>query len=55
MKRYFEALMVYMRNLGVEKIWTEMAMDGRRVDNWDEEFQAVINGQYKLISMRKRR
>jgi hypothetical protein len=53
MKRYFEALMVYMRNLGVEKIWTEMAMDGRSVDNWDEEFQAVINGQYKLISMPK--
>jgi hypothetical protein len=53
MKRYFEALMVYMRNLGVEKIWTEMGMNERRVDNWDEEFQGQINGQYKLISMPK--
>lgn len=53
MKRYFEALMVYMRNLGVEKISTEMAMYGRGVDNWDEEFQGKINGQYKLISMTK--
>ena len=53
MKRYFEALMVYMRNLGVEKISTEMAMYGRTVDNWDEEFQGKINGQYKLISMPK--
>ena len=53
MKRYFEALMVYMRNLGVEKIYTEMGMYGRTVDNWDEEFQGKINGQYKLISMPK--
>jgi len=45
--------MVYMRNLGVEKISTEMAMYGRTVDNWDEEFQGEINGQYKLISMTK--
>jgi hypothetical protein len=42
-----------MRNLGVEKIYTEMGMYGRTVDNWDEEFQGKINGQYKLISMPK--
>ena len=53
MKRYFEALMVYMRNLGVKNIWTEIGMDGRMLGDWDEEFQGEINGQYKLISMPK--
>jgi len=53
MKRYFQALMAYMKNLGVEKIWTEMTMDGRYVDHWDEEFQGVKNGQYSKVSVPK--
>jgi hypothetical protein len=53
MKRYFQALMAYMKNLGVEKIWTEMTMDGRYVDHWDEEFQGVKNGHYSKVSVPK--
>jgi hypothetical protein len=53
MKKYFEALLVYMRNLGVDRVWTEMTMDGSRIDMWDEEFQATKNGDYKKISMPK--
>lgn len=53
MKRYFQALMVYMKNLAVEKIWTEMAMDGSYVDYWDEEFQGSKNGQYSKVNIPK--
>ena len=53
MKRYFEALMVYMRNIGVEKIWTEMTMDGRYIDYWDQEFQGTQNGSYNTIGIPK--
>lgn len=53
MKIYFEALLVYMRNLGVDRIWTEMTMYGSHVDHWDQEFQATKNGDYKKISVPK--
>jgi hypothetical protein len=53
MKKYFEALLVYMRNLGVDRVWTEMTMDGSHVDYWDQEFQATKNGDYKKIGMPK--
>ena len=53
MKIYFEALLVYMRNLGVDRIWTEMTMDGSRMDYWDEEIQATKNGDYKKIGLPK--
>jgi len=53
MKIYFEALLVYMRNLGVDRIWTEMTMSGSNVDHWDQEFQATKNGDYRKISMTK--
>ena len=53
MKKYFEALLVYMRNLGVDRIWTEMTMDGSRMDYWDQEFQATKNGDYKKIGIPK--
>jgi hypothetical protein len=53
MKIYFEALLVYMRNLGVDRIWTEMTMSGSHVDHWDQEFQATKNGDYKKISVPK--
>ena len=53
MKKYFEALLVYMRNLGVDRIWTEMTMSGSHVDHWDQEFQATKNGDYKKISVPK--
>ena len=53
MKIYFEALLVYMRNLGVDRIWTEMTMDGSRMDYWDQEFQATKNGDYKKIGIPK--
>ena len=53
MKKYFEALLVYMRNLGVDRVWTEMTMDGSHVDYWDEDFQATKNGDYKKIGMPK--
>jgi hypothetical protein len=53
MKGYFEGLMIFMKTLGVEKIWTEMTMDGRRVDYWDEEFQATKKGQYNKINIPK--
>jgi hypothetical protein len=53
MKKYFEALLVYMRNLGVDRVWTEMSMSGSYVDHWDQEFQATKNGNYKKIGMPK--
>lgn len=53
MKIYFEALLVYMRNLGVDRIWTEMTMDGSHMDYWDQEFQATKNGDYKKIGIPK--
>ena len=53
MKKYFEALLVYMRNLGVDRVWTEMTMDGSHVDYWDQEFQATKNGDYKKITVPK--
>lgn len=53
MKIYFEALLVYMRNLGVDRVWTEMTMDGSRMDYWDQEFQATKNGDYKKIGIPK--
>ena len=53
MKIYFEALLVYMRNLGVDRIWTEMTMDGSHMDHWDEEIQATKNGDYKKIGLPK--
>lgn len=53
MKKYFDALLVYMRNLGVDRVWTEMTMDGSHVDYWDQEFQATKNGDYKKIGMPK--
>lgn len=53
MKRYFQALMTFMRNLGVEKIWTEMTMDGSYVDYWDQEFQGTKNGQYSKVNIPK--
>jgi hypothetical protein len=53
MKRYFQALMAYMKNLGVQEIWTEVTMDGRYVDHWDEEFQGSKNGQYSIVSVPK--
>ena len=53
MKKYFEALLVYMRNLGVDRVWTEMTMDGSRMDYWDQEFQATKNGDYKKIGIPK--
>ena len=53
MKKYFEALLLYMRNLGVDSIWTEMTMDGSHVDYWDEDFQATKNGGYKKFPMPK--
>ena len=53
MKKYFEALLLYMRNLGVDSIWTEMTMDGSHVDYWDEDFQATKNGDYKKFPMPK--
>jgi hypothetical protein len=53
MKIYFEALLVYMRNLGVDRIWTEMTMSGSHVDYWDQEFQATKNGDYKKIGIPK--
>ena len=53
MKKYFEALLVYMRNLGVDRIWTEMTMDGSHMDYWDQEFQATKNGDYKKIGLPK--
>jgi hypothetical protein len=42
-----------MRNLGVEKIWTEMTMDGSYVDYWDQEFQGTKNGQYSKVNIPK--
>jgi hypothetical protein len=53
MKKYFEALLVYMRNLGVDRVWTEMSMSGSYVDHWDQEFQATKNGDYKKITVPK--
>ena len=53
MKKYFEALLVYMRNLGVDRMWTEMTMSGSYVDHWDQEFQATKNGDYKKIIVPK--
>lgn len=53
MKKYFEALLVYMRNLGVDRVWTEMTMHGSYVDYWDQEFQATKNGDYKKIGIPK--
>ena len=53
MERYFEALMVYMRNIGVEKIWTEMTMGGRYIDYWDQEFQGTKEGNYNTIGIPK--
>ena len=53
MKKYFEALLVYMRNLGVDRVWTEMTMHGSYVDYWDQEFQATKKGEYKKINMPK--
>jgi hypothetical protein len=53
MKGYFEGLMIFMKTLGVEKIWTEMTMDGRHVDHWDQEFQATKKGQYNKINIPK--
>ena len=53
MKKYFEALLVYMRNLGVDRIWTEMTMSGSHMDHWDQEFQATKNGDYKKIGIPK--
>ena len=53
MKGYFEGLMIFMKTLGVEKIWTEMTMDGRHVDHWDQEFQATKKGQYIKINIPK--
>ena len=53
MKKYFEALLVYMRNLGVDRVWTEMTMSGSHVDHWDQEFQATKNGDYKKIGIPK--
>jgi hypothetical protein len=53
MKKYFEALLVYMRNLGVDRVWTEMTMDGSHMDHWDEEIQATKNGDYKKIGLPK--
>jgi hypothetical protein len=53
MKKYFEALLVYMRNLGVDRVWTEMSMSGSYVDHWDQEYQATKNGDYKKIGMPK--
>jgi hypothetical protein len=53
MKKYFEALLVYMRNLGVDRVWTEMTMSGSYVDHWDQEFQATKNGDYKKITVPK--
>lgn len=53
MKKYFESLLLYMRNLGVDRIWTEMTMDGSHVDYWDEDFQATKNGSYKQIPIPK--
>ena len=53
MKKYFEALLVYMRNLGVDRVWTEMTMSGSHVDYWDQEFQATKNGDYKKIGIPK--
>lgn len=53
MKKYFESLLLYMRNLGVDGIWTEMTMDGSYVDYWDEDFQATKNGDYKQIPIPK--
>ena len=53
MKIYFEALLVYMRNLGVDRVWTEMTMDGSHMDHWDEEIQATKNGDYKKIGLPK--
>jgi hypothetical protein len=45
--------MTFMRNLGVEKIWTEMTMDGSYVDYWDQEFQGTKNGQYSKVNIPK--
>jgi hypothetical protein len=53
MKRYFQALMAYMRNIGVEKIWTEMTMGGRYIDYWDQEFQGTKEGNYNTIGIPK--
>lgn len=53
MKKYFESLLLYMRNLGIDRIWTEMTMDGSHVDYWDEDFQATKNGSYKQIPIPK--
>lgn len=53
MEKYFESLLLYMRNLGVDRIWTEMTMDGSHVDYWDEDFQATKNGSYKQIPIPK--
>ena len=53
MKKYFEALLVYMRNLGVDRVWTEMTMSGSYMDHWDQEFQATKNGDYKKIGIPK--
>jgi hypothetical protein len=53
MKKYFEALLVYMRNFGVDRVWTEMTMSGSYVDHWDQEFQATKNGDYKKITVPK--
>ena len=53
MKKYFEALLVYMRNLGVDRVWTEMTMSGSHMDHWDQEFQATKNGDYKKIGIPK--
>jgi hypothetical protein len=53
MKKYFEALMVFMKTLGVSQIWTEMSMSGSYVDHWDQEYHAIKDGKSKKISVPK--
>ncbi len=53
MKKYFEALMVFMKTLGVSQIWTEMSMSGIYFDHWDQEYHAIKDGKSKKISVPK--
>ncbi len=53
MKKYFEALLLYMGNLKCEDISTELTMDGRYVDYWDQEFIGLVNGLNQKINLPK--
>jgi hypothetical protein len=54
MEKYLKGLLVFMRNLELKSLWTEMSMDESRVDFWDEDFQGrTENGDWRNVNIPK--